>query len=338
MKVSELLEQRRKDWRELERLCDSLEGKREKSLIAGTVTRFASLYRAACADLALANEYRLPQNTVNYLHQLVGRAHNQLYRSHRLDTSSWREKMLVDVPGMIFHDRCVQTAFLFFWSTFLLSAFLSASDTVWPEFAEQVLATEQVEMMEENFGEPLADRPPGVNLGMAAFYIWHNTRIGLQCFAGGLLVIPGLIVTLFNAVSLGAAFGYFARSDVAAGVNFYEFVTAHGPFELTAIVLCAGAGLRLGISWIKTDGLTRTASIQKTAHDAMPLMSAAVVLFFLAALIEAFVSPSSFEGLAMIMESLGMTLEPYVLKACVAVICSGALMFYFVILGYRSET
>ena len=338
MKVSELLQQRRKQWRDLERLCDAIETQRQKNLPAGTITRFASLYRAACADLALADEYRLPQNTTNYLHQLVGRAHNQLYRSHRFDISTWREKMLVEVPQMIFNDGCVQIAFLFFWSTFLLSAFLSASESVWPDFAEQVLATEQLDAMEESFSQPLADRPPNVNLGMAAFYIWHNTRIGLQCFAGGLLVIPGLIVTLFNAVSLGAAFGYFARGDVPAGVNFYEFVTAHGPFELTAIVLCAGAGLRLGMSWIQTSGLTRTASIQKTAREAMPLMSAAILLFFLAALIEAFVSPSSFQGLTLVAEAIGWSVNPYVIKACLAVICSGALMFYFVILGYPRET
>lgn len=338
MKVSELLRQRRSQWKDLERLCEAVETQRKGALPAETISRFASLYRAACADLALADEYRLPQNTTNYLHQLVGRAHNQLYRSHRFDTSTWQHKMLVEVPQMIFNDGCVQIAFLVFWGTFMLSAFLAASDTLWPNFAESVLASEQLDAMDENFREPLADRPPGVNLFMAAFYIQHNTGIGLQCFAGGLLVVPGLIVTLFNAVSLGAAFGYFARADVPAGVNFYEFVTAHGPFELTAIVLCAGAGLRLGISWIKTDGLTRTASLRKTSQEAMPLMSAAIVLFFLAALIEGFVSPSSFTGLAMVAEGLGLTINPYLIKACLAVVCSGALMFYFVILGYPRET
>ena len=337
MKVSELLKQRRQQWRELEQLCDRVESHRRDGLPTSTISRFASLYRAACADLALADEYRLPQNTTGYLHQLVGRAHNQLYRSHRIDVSTWRQKMLVEVPQMIFRDGCVQLAFLFFWGTFLLSAFLAASD-LWPDFAEQVLATEQLNAMEDSFREPLSERPPGVNLSMAAFYIWHNTGIGLKCFAGGLLVIPGLIVTLFNAVSLGAAFGYFAREDVAAGVNFYEFVTAHGPFELTAIVLCAGAGLQLGLSWIKTNGLSRTSSLRKTAHEAMPLISAAIVLFFLAALIEAFISPSSFPGLEFAAEAVGLGFDPYVLKASLAVICSGSLMFYFVILGYPRET
>ena len=67
---------------------------------------------------------------------------------------------------------------------------------------------------------------------------------------------------------------------------------AHGPFELTAIVLSAGAGLRLGVSLLVTGGLSRLASLQKTAGEAMPLMGAAMALFFLAAMIEAFLSPS----------------------------------------------
>jgi uncharacterized membrane protein SpoIIM required for sporulation len=154
---------------------------------------------------------------------------------------------------------------------------------------------------------------------MAAFYIRHNTGIGLKCFAGGLLVIPGLFYTIFNAAHLGAAFGYMARPDVAEGANFFHFVTAHGPFELTAIVLAAGAGLRIGISWISTQGRTRLSSLRETAEDAMPIIGAVMMLFFMAAMIEGFLSPSA---------------APYWLKAAVAVLSCGLLTFYFVVLGF----
>jgi uncharacterized membrane protein SpoIIM required for sporulation len=77
--------------------------------------------------------------------------------------------------------------------------------------------------------------------------------------------------------------------------------------------------LRLGWSWVSTGGLTRVASLRKTAREAMPLMGAAMILFFLAALVEGFLSPSPL---------------PYLLKATVAVLSSGLLLFYFVVLGY----
>ena len=187
MKVSELLELRRKQWKELERLCDMIKDKGRTHVTSQMMSRFATLYRAACADLALADEYRLPQNTVNYLHQLVGRAHNQLYRSRRFDFDSWRKIMLEDVPQRIFNDRCVQAAFILFWGAFLLSAALAASETMWPEYATKVLSEAQIETLEENFSEPLGNRPGSVNASMAGFLHlsqhWHRPKVLCQWVA-----------------------------------------------------------------------------------------------------------------------------------------------------------
>ncbi len=313
MKVAVLLEQRRANWLELDRLCMVVNSKVKD---AQTISRFAALYRAACADLALADAYQLPPNTVQYLHQLVGRAHNQLYRSRRFDYRAWAHTLLVDVPQQLFNDRCVQLAFVLFWVTFIGSALMAYNS---PDWGPQVMPEAMIEQLESNFADPLTGRSSEMNYMMAAFYIWHNTSIGLRCFVFGILIVPGLYETLSNALILGAAFGYMGRPDVPQGVNFYNFVTAHGPFELTAIVLSAGAGLRLGWGWIHTHGLTRLASLQKTATEAMPLMGTAMLLFFLAAMIEGFVSPT---GL------------PYPVKAGVGILSGGVLMFYFIVLGF----
>ncbi|MFO0870371.1 MAG: stage II sporulation protein M [Pirellulales bacterium] len=319
MKVAQLLEVRRQNWQELELLCDQFSRTRRSQLAAASIVRFTDLYRSACADLALADAYQLPSDTIQYLHQLVGRAHNQLYHSRPVDLSYWGELLLYDVPQKIFRDPCVHVAFVVFWGIFILSAALAYSRTVWPTYAEDVLGEAQIMQLEENFREPLQDRPYTTNVMMAAFYISHNTGIGMKCFAGGLLIVPGLFITLFNAGFLGASFGYMARPEVAEGKHFFEFVTAHGPFELTAIVLSAGAGLRLGVSLLSTGGFTRGDSLRRAARDALPVMGAFIVLFFLAALTEAFLSPSSL---------------PYWVKASVAVIDSGLLTFYFVVLGF----
>jgi uncharacterized membrane protein SpoIIM required for sporulation len=318
MKVSELLAQRRKNWHELEQLCEHAQSRRGRRN-AETVSRFATLYRAACADLALADSYQLPPNTVQYLHRLVGRAHNQLYRARNFNISTWSERLLVDAPQRIFNDRCIQLAFCVFWGIFLLSFYLAYSKTVFPNYAVHVLSPEVIDKLETDFSESIQGRDPTLNYAMAGFYIQHNTGIGLKCFASGLLVVPGLFISIFNSAFLGAAFGYMARPDVPEGVNFFHFVTAHGPFELTAVVLAAGTGLRLGLSWIYTSGLTRLASLRKTAVQCMPMIGAMMVLFFLAAMVEGFLSPSA---------------APYSVKAAVAILSSGALMFYFVILGF----
>jgi len=331
MKVSELLESRRRNWQELERFCARLHGRSEIGRLFGRgrtrsggltpseVSRFAALYRSACADLAMADAYQLPPNTVQYLHRLVGRAHNQLYRSREFRWDRWGKMLLHDVPQQIFHDRCVQLMFVLFWSAFILSAIFCYSKSMFPGFAEELLASEQIDQMEAMFSEPIEGRDPNANISMAAFYINHNTSIGLQCFVSGLLVVPGLFTTLFNAAHLGGSFGYMARPDVEQGENFFEFVTAHGPFELTAIVLAAGAGLRLGWSLISTQGFTRDSSLRQTANKALPIMGASMLMFFMAALIEGFISPSA---------------APYWIKASIAVLSSLMLMFYFVVLGF----
>ena len=202
---------------------------------------------ASLADLALADAYQLPPDTVQYLHRLVGRAHNQLYQTKPFNISAWAQALLVDAPRRIFQDRCVQLAFCIFWGAFLASFFLAQSKAAFPAYAEEMLSQEVIEQLESNFSESLRGRDPSLNYAMAGFYIQHNTGIGFKCFSSGLLVVPGLFICLYNAAFLGAAFGYMARPDVPEGVNFFHFVTAHGPFELTAVVLATGSRTPFGL-------------------------------------------------------------------------------------------
>ena len=360
MKVSELLERRRKNWHELECLCEEVNpsyryvlgvfvivlavvlpciviptllaiaairaGKTREIQDPRKLARFAALYRAVCADLALADAYQLPPNSVQYLHRLVGRAHNVLHRGRGFDVSSWVRLILIDTPQRIFNDVCVQFCFCLFWGVFIISAYLAHSEAIWPDFAETILGKEQIEVMEQNFAEPLTGRKWEDDFMMMSFYIFNNPWIGLQCFVGSLLVIPGLLTVFYNAAVLGASFGYMFRPDVAAGENFREFVTAHGPFELTAVVLCAGAGLRIGVGFLVTHGLSRLDSLKKSGWDAVPILAAGIILFFLAAMIEGFISPSALPA--------PFTEFSYHCKAAVALFCSGLLMFYFVVLGF----
>jgi len=317
MKVAEFLEKRRPNWTELDNLCGQVQP--GKKLPAATITRFAALYRAACADLALADAYQLPPITIRYLHRLVGRAHTCLYRSRIFRYSDWPRLLLHDVPKQVFGDRCVQAMFVLFWSIFISSAAIAANPKIWPGFAETVMGTAMMEQLDSSFSEPLGRRSFEANIMMAGFYIQHNAGIGLICFATSVLIIPGMLETIFQAAALGASFGYMSQPGQVGSANFYAFVTAHAPFELTAIVLSAGAGLRIGMGWICTHGLTRLGSLRKTGAETMPIMGSAVVMFILAAFIEGFVSPFAL---------------PFIVKGTIATLCSGMLLFYFVVLGF----
>ncbi|HEX3726826.1 MAG TPA: stage II sporulation protein M [Pirellulales bacterium] len=289
MKVSELLERRRQQWHDLENLCQALERRGSRRLGPAAISQFASLYRAACADLALADAYQLPTETVNYLDHLVGRAHNQLYRSSTFRWRAWGHEMFVTLPGRLVREPCVWLAFTIFWSIFGLSlAFGYSSDS----YRQEVLGEALMAELQERFSKPIEHTIDDLSSAGPAFYVMHNVGIGLRCFAGGLLLgIGGLLVTISNAVTLGAEFGFMLT--VAERTNFLHFVTAHGPFELTAIVFSSAAGMRLGFSLIATDGLSRMASLRRATTAAIPIMAAAGVLFCLAAVLEGLLSPSA---------------------------------------------
>ncbi len=99
-----------------------MEGGWRKVPPAADVSRFADLYRSACADLALADAYQLPPATIQYLHQLVGRAHNQLYRHASSPAGGWFQELFVNVPQRLYADGCLRLAFAIFWGVFLLCA------------------------------------------------------------------------------------------------------------------------------------------------------------------------------------------------------------------------
>jgi uncharacterized membrane protein SpoIIM required for sporulation len=173
--------------------------------------------------------------------------------------------------------------------------------------------------MESMYSQPIGGRNVDEGSGMSGFYIHINTGIGIQVFAMGLLLgVGGIYATVYNATYLGAAFGHMTTLHPQRE-HFFHFVTAHGPFELTAIILSAAAGMRLGFAIVYTRGLSRGASLQKAGKETMPIAGAAMILFVLAAQIEGFISPSSL---------------PFPAKAAVSAVSSGVLMFYFVLLGY----
>ncbi len=300
-------------------ICDAMSGSRFPFTGKGVqVARFSALYRAACTDLSMAEQYQLPPATVEYLHRLVGRAHSQLYRTQRLPLSRWIDYITSVIPHAVFRDPCVAIAAIVFFGTFTLSALIAMAEGSFPNYPQQVLGGDQISALEKMYEEPVFESGGRLSLAASGGYIKHNAGIGLQCFALGPLLLPCLCILGYNGTVLGASFGYMARPDVASGDNFMHFVTAHGAFELTAIALAAAAGLRVGIGLFSTGGLSRFSSFRLNAERSIPIIVCSVTLFVFAAFTEGCLSPSG---------------APYLVKAIFAVVSSASLVFYFVMLG-----
>jgi len=320
MKVSELLNKKRDQWQELDRLCQVMAGAMgfsRRRVPPEIVLRFSQLHRSAIADLALAEAYQLPPDVTEYLRCLVARAHSQLYRRRSLSFRGLLDTVFRVLPQKFFTDRCLWLAFFIFWGTFFGSGLYAYYQ---PGFAEHVVGEQQLAGLQEMYSFPAGSRPMGDDDSgmMFGYYVFNNAGIGLRVFALGLAFgVGGMVILLINASHLGTMFGYMATTEQSG--NFFHFVTAHGPFELTAIVLAAGAGMRLGFSIVYTSGFTRRDSLREASQTALPAIGVAVAMFGVAALIEAFVSPS---------------VLPYWVKAAVAVLSTVLLFLYFFVLGW----
>lgn len=290
MTPAKFIERRRGDWLELQQLLDRLENRADHTLDPDDYLRFGRLYRSACTDLSLSNTWRLPRDVQLYLEDLVSRSHSHLYSFHRDHWLRVKEFFTKLMPRAVFADIYVRICILAFYIPLVFSAYLAYESRA---FATAVIGEAEMEMYEDMHAAR-EDANPGAADMMAGtgFYVWNNVSIALLTFGIGILGgVMSLVMVLFNAVYLGAILGFLLTGP--ASENILSWIPGHGPFELTAIAIAGGAGLRMGFSFIAPGGRRRLRALREEAEGAVPIIAASVVLLFLAAFLEATVAPSA---------------------------------------------
>ena len=127
---------------------------------------------------------------------------------------------------------------------------------------------------------------------MGGFYVYNNVGIALRAFAAGLLFgLVTIYVLVSNGIIIGTIAGYLISQD--HGNAFLSFVISHGAFELTAIAVAGGAGLMLGNALLHPGRRTRLENLQVRGREAVQIAGGAVVMLLIAALLEAFWSPTA---------------------------------------------
>src|SRR5262245_65692954 len=126
MRVADRLEQREASWHELDALLDRMAARHRPDLNAAEVVRLGELYRAACTDLMLAESHDLPRDTVAYLHALVGRAHNVVYRARGFRFAELGRALFADAPRQMRSDRALRLSAAVFFGSFLICALPAA--------------------------------------------------------------------------------------------------------------------------------------------------------------------------------------------------------------------
>ena len=248
-------------------------------------------FRHLCADLALARERQYSADLIERINALALRGHHVLYRAHARQRPALLAFLTQGFPRLVRREiGPVGLAALLFFGPLLL---LIVAIQTYPEFASVVLGPDELGRFQEMYrssNQQLGMRASDTNAGMFGFYIWNNVRIGFQTFAGGLVFGLGSIAyLLMNGVYIGAVAGHLTQ--VGLGQPFWSFAAGHSAFELTAIALSGGAGLKLGWALVAPGRLSRRAALVASGREAVRLVLGAAFLFFAAALVEAYWSP-----------------------------------------------
>lgn len=293
MKQEQFTQQHQALWQHIEAWLDYQQltnAERKRQHLTEPELDFPHVYRQLCHHLALAQSRLYSPLLIQQLNHLVIRGHNHLYTTrlhflHKVITFYLR-----DLPQAVRNAAGPfwLAALLFFGSFFIILTAIQFK----PELVYSIIPGEDAALLEQMY-DPVRhtrlgrEREADSDVYMFGYYIKHNTTIGFQVFAGGLLYgLGSLFFLLFNGLYIGAAAGHLTHLGYIE--TFWGFVAGHSAFELTAIVLSGTAGLKLAQALLIPGRKSRRLALRDNSLEAMQLIYGAITLFTLAAFTEAF--------------------------------------------------
>lgn len=257
---------------------------------APELARFGALYRALCADVMRARSAGMSADLVGWLDGLAARAHDALYGSRRVRAVDLADHLLRAFPRALRRQR---RALAWAAALFLVPLLVSVVATlVWDGFAQRMVSPLVLEQMAQSYGDALDGRAAGTNAAMTGFYVRNNVGVAFRCFATGLLFGLGSVFFLvYNGVVIGTVVAWVGLAG--HGRNILTFICGHGAFELTAIVIAGAAGLSMGDALLRPGGRGRFEAVRARAPELVRLVVGAAAMLLVAAVIEAWWSPSA---------------------------------------------
>jgi uncharacterized membrane protein SpoIIM required for sporulation len=283
-----------------EALLDRGERHGTRGLPFDALSELGRLYRAHVARLARLRERDDDPAAIRHLNALCVRAYTLLYVPPPGDRS-FRRLLLETLPRAIGATWRVQAVawsllvaggvlgFVLAWrDPSSLHALVSRTCGYTPERIDRLVASpeERIAFLAH------APTPVGLNALFGSSLFVHNTRVGLLAFATGILAgVPTVLLHLYNGILVGAFASIFFHDPWP--VDFLAWILPHGIPELTAITLCAAAGLLLGAAVAAPGRRGRREALRAATNPALLLFAGSLPLFGVAALVESFVRESA---------------------------------------------
>lgn len=285
--------EREPGWRRLEELIEKADSQGLRALTTYELLRLPILYRAALSSLSVARSISLDRNVVSYLEGLAARAYLLVYggRSNALTVlgSFIKRELPQTVRGAAIH--VIASAACMILGAVVAYILVSGNPDWYYTFVPEGMAagrnpTASAEALRKTLfdgGGHMSDRLSA----FASFLFSHNARIGMMAFALGIVAgAPTVLLMLMNGATLGAFAALFASKDLS--YELWGWLLIHGGTELLAIILCGAGGLLIGAALLFPGEQRRLASLAKAGRKAAVLVIGAVMLLFVAAILEGF--------------------------------------------------
>jgi uncharacterized membrane protein SpoIIM required for sporulation len=310
MTIGSFVRKNRPRWQALEEMLVLMEGRAPRSRQRSFLQDLSAAYRATTADLAFAQTHFRGTTVLLFLHQLVGRAHNQIYRARGLSLAEFVRFFRREIPEAARrHLEAVNWAALIF----VIGLMLGLSAVQFDERAATILLpTEVLDAIYSGhmWTGPIFSVVPAPVASAALFT--NNISVALLAFAGGLTFgIATFWILFFNGVMLGMVLKLCANYGLLGALM--SFIATHGFLEISAIILSGAAGLVVANSLLRPGSYSRRDALSVQARSAVRMAVAAVPALIVAGCLEAFVSPSTL---------------PFAVKAIVGLATGGCFWLY----------
>jgi uncharacterized membrane protein SpoIIM required for sporulation len=283
--VGAFVRARRAGWERLDALAARAAAGR---LPLAEVRELDRLYRRAAGDLAFARAAFPGSDAEAHLAQVTARAYGALYRPRGAGLAR-AARLLRDGAPAAFrrHLGALLLAVALFAGAGGAGALAVALDPgvaalLVPEQVRDAIAAKRM------WTEHLLQAAPGVS-GSAIAH--NNLTVAALALALGLTAGLGTALLLAtNGLLLGAVLAHAAQGGMAGPL--LGFVAAHGPAELSALVLAGQAGFVLAAAVVDPGEWPRGAAVSAAGREAARLLAVVVPLLAVVALVESTISPS----------------------------------------------
>lgn len=231
---------------------------------------------------------------------ILSKAHYLLYKKKNFSIIQTLLGLLLVFPNLIRKNiNFIITAFVIFSASVFIGIIGLSRDS---NLVELVLPNSVKQNIVDNIindkyiGKKKVDIREG---SFTAYYIFiNNINVSFLAFSGGILFgLETIIILLYNGIMVGAVGAIFAQYNKL--YEFFALVLPHGGIEISVFIISSAAGLMIGdaiirlLFQIKQQVNQQNNLLHNQFLDAIKLVFGTMPFFFIAAIIESFISPSS---------------------------------------------